>query len=71
MMFFLIFFFSAQRIGCPLPPGRVPRIPVGIITLMLIYYVCHSSTQTARVKVTAVPAPKRLFKEPNPPNVVK
>lgn len=56
------FALNAQRIGCPHHPGRVPRIPVGIITLMLIYYVCRSSTQTARSKVTAVPAPKCLLR---------
>lgn len=40
------FSLHAQRIGCPLCSGRAPRIPVGIITLMLIYYGCCSSTQT-------------------------
>lgn len=53
---------NAQRVGCPLHSGRVPSIPVGIITLMLIYYVCCSSTQTARGKVTAVPVPKLIFR---------
>lgn len=60
------FSLNAQRIGCPLHSGRVPRIPVGIIILTLIYYVCRSSTQTARGKVTAVPVPKHILKEPKP-----
>lgn len=44
----------AQRVGCPVRSGRAPRIPVGIITLMLIYYGCCSSTQTVRGKGDAV-----------------
>lgn len=56
------FSLHAQRVGCPLCSGRAPRIPVGIITLMLIYYGCCSSTQTMRGRGDAVLRQSRFWR---------